>query len=67
MDKSKFELLLRQTPFCEALLAEAWDSLSIRDCIELLLQFSESDKSAPKGIVAKALLDANPIIRMLGK
>jgi hypothetical protein len=66
MDKSKFELLLRQTPFCEALLAEAWDSLSTKDRIELLLQYSESDKSAPKGVVVKALIDANPLVRMLG-
>src|SRR6266702_1351842 len=65
MDTQRFELLLRDTPFCSALLAEVWDGLSTMERIDLLLHSVESRLSLSKELKAKALSDPSPVIRML--
>jgi hypothetical protein len=65
MDEIKFELLLRQTPFCSLILSELWDQLNILEKIELLNYYSSKSKAVPEQICIKAVQDPNPIVRML--
>lgn len=66
MDTKHFELLLRETPFCRALLAEVWDGLTTKERIDLLLHFADPlGSGVPKEVQAKALDDQSPVVRML--
>ncbi|MDP3009474.1 MAG: hypothetical protein Q8N30_10475 [Methylococcales bacterium] len=61
MDKKHFELLLRHTTFSEKIWSELWDALDTMQRIELLLQLGD----APDKLIAKAIDDPNPVVRML--
>jgi hypothetical protein len=64
MDTKHFELLLRRTRFCGAILFEIWDGLTLNERIDLLLHLGQFG-SAPKELLKKAVEDSNPVIRML--
>lgn len=65
MDKKHFELLYRATPFCRALLSEAWDDLGTTERISLLLHFDQASSSISEELFKKAIDESSAIIRML--
>lgn len=64
MDTKHFELLLRRTRFGHAILNEAWDGLTVKERIELLLHLIPLG-SSPRELITKALNDPSPVVRML--
>ncbi len=65
MDKEHFELLLRQSPFCRAMLSDVWEALNSGQQIDLLLHLSRQSTGIPRNLQLRATQDANPVIRML--
>jgi len=59
------ELLLRQTPFCQMLLATVWDGLDTWRRIDLFLLCRRRRLSLPQDVLQKAACDPNAVVRML--
>lgn len=65
MDTKHFELLLRRTPLCQALLSDAWEGLNTGQRIDLLLHLVGPSAAMPADLLAKAITDPNAVVRML--